>query len=73
MQSLHDGDVLGVWFCLSSPAWRAALPLSTALLLLHVVRGEGLGGLEAACYLLAIGGLSTELFKIIRAVTGGGG
>lgn len=38
MQSLHDADVLGVWFCLSSPAWRAALPLSAALLLLHVFR-----------------------------------
>lgn len=38
MRSLHDGDAAGVWFCLSSPVWRAALPASVALAVLHLAR-----------------------------------
>lgn len=41
MQSLHDGDALGVWFCLSSGVLKVAAPASAALLLLHAVRCGG--------------------------------
>lgn len=34
-------------------------------------RGEGLGGWEAACYLGAVGGLATELWKVVRGFIGG--
>lgn len=61
MVCLSSGDVLGVWFVLSSGVARAALPLSVALAVLHLVRGEGLGGWEAACYLGLVAGLTTEM------------
>ncbi|KAL4425556.1 hypothetical protein ABPG75_009572 [Micractinium tetrahymenae] len=71
MSSVHDGDILGIWFALSSKVASVALPLSAALAMLHLLRGEGLGGWEAACYLGAVGGLATELWKVVRAFIGG--
>ena len=72
-QALHDGDAFGCWMCISSPVWKAALPLSGAAALLHILRGEGLGALEAATYLAFIAGLGTEMWKVVRSVTGEGG
>lgn len=71
MKSLSSGDLLGVWFCLSSPIWRAALPLAVVALLLHVVRGEGLGAWEATAYLALVAGLGSELYKVIKSISGG--
>lgn len=71
MSSLHDGDAVGIWFALSSKVASVALPLSVALAMLHLLRGEGLGGWEAACYLGAVAGLTTELWKVVRAFIGG--
>ncbi|PRW59024.1 SOUL heme-binding [Chlorella sorokiniana] len=42
-QSLHDGDLTGAWFCFSSGVLKAAGAASIALLLLHIIRGEGQG------------------------------
>lgn len=71
MTSLSSGDVLGCWFCLSSPVWKAALPLSVALFLLHLARGEGLGGWEATAYLALVAGLGSEMYKVIKSIAGG--
>lgn len=40
-QSLHDGDLPGVWFCFSSGIVKSAGAASIALLLLHILRWAG--------------------------------
>ncbi|KAI7841313.1 hypothetical protein COHA_004932 [Chlorella ohadii] len=70
-QSLHDGDLTGVWFCFSSGVLKAAGVSSIALLLLHILRGEGQGGWEAAAYLGFVMGLGTEMYKVVRSIGGG--
>ena len=40
-------------------------------LLLFWCRGEGLGALEGATYLGVVAGLVTELYKVVRSITGG--
>jgi hypothetical protein len=72
MASVHDGDALGVWLAVSSKVAVAALPASGLLAVLHLVRGEGLGWLEAAVYVAWLGAVSTELVKIVRTFVGGG-
>lgn len=67
MSSVHDGDVTGIWFALSSNVIKVAIPASAALALLHLIRGEGLGGLEAAAYVGVVAGCFTELWKVVRA------
>ncbi|PSC77022.1 SOUL heme-binding [Micractinium conductrix] len=71
MSAVHDGDVVGMWFAVSSRVVKVALPASAALLVLHLARGEGLGTAEAAAYLAAVGGLGTECWKVVRAFVGG--
>lgn len=71
MISVHDGDVVGVWYALSSKVVKLALPASAALAVLHLARGEGLGALEGATYLGVVAGLVTELYKVVRSITGG--
>jgi hypothetical protein len=63
----------GVWFAISSKLTVAAAPTAGVLVLLHLLRGEGLGWLEGSVYLALVAGLLTEMAKVVRSMGGGGG
>ena len=61
----------GGWGSSAMRMHRVGTPVPDTGLLLCWCRGEGLGAFEGAAYLGAVAGLVTELYKVVRNITGG--
>jgi hypothetical protein len=76
MASVSSGDTFGAWQVASSKLLVFSLPVVVVSLVAKVATGHGLPGpvlstVEGIAWLLAVLTVGTQLYKVVRDLTGG--